>query len=207
MPLNLPLALRLEANKLVSTRPWLLFLELTLPDTSVLRFVRNTEDIPSFLGNTWIAFPFTVGDRGESSDGKIQTVTLRVSNVERALTPLIEANDGLVGSQVRLIVAHEGALTEDYTSLTLTYTIVATNLPDNIWIEFQLGAESPMRRRFPIFNAIPQHCAWVARFRGAECKYAGGDPTCTGTLNDCRGKSNTLNFGGRPGITGAPRFV
>lgn len=206
MPLPLPLALRLEANKLVSTRPWLLLLELTLPDTSVLRFVRNTEDI-TYLGNVWLAFPFTIGDRGESGDGKIQAVTLRISNVERALTSLIEANDGLVGSQIRLIVVHEGSLTEDHSALTLTYTIMATHLPDDIWIEFTLGAESPMRRRFPIFNAIPQHCAWVARFRGAECKYAGSDPTCTGTLTDCRSKSNTLNFGGRPGIAGAARFV
>lgn len=205
--LNLPLALRLEANKLVSTRPWLLLLELTLPDTSVLRFVRNTEDI-LFNGYTWTAYPFELGDQGESGDGKVQAVVLRASNVARALTPYLEANAGLVGAQVRLIVVHEGSLGEDYASLTLSYTIIATSLPPGgLWVEFTLGAENPMRRRFPLYAAVPLHCGWVAHFKGAECKYAGADTSCAGTLTACRAKSNSANFGGRPGITGAPRFV
>lgn len=206
MALTIPLALRLEANKLVGTRPWLLFLKITLPDTSELFLVRNTEDVV-YASQTWIAFPFDLGERGESGDAKVPSVTLRISNVERALTPLIEANEGLVGSQVQLIVVHEANLGADYTALTMTYTIIATHLPDNTWIEFTLGAESPMRRRFPLYQAIPQHCSWVAQFKGAECKYAGADATCEGTLNDCRSKLNTPNFGGRPGMGGAPRFV
>ena len=205
--LSLPLALRLEANKLVSTRPWLLLLELTLPSAAILRFVRNTEDV-TYGGYPWTAFPFTLGEQGESGDGKVQSVVLRASNVAQVLTPHLEAYSGLVGSQARLIVVHEGALAEDYSALTLTYTIIATQLPpDEMWVEFTLGAESPMRRRFPVHTAIPLHCNWVPRFKGAECKYAGGDSTCTGTLTACRAKSNSANFGGRPGITGAPRFV
>lgn len=207
MSLALPLALRLEANKLIATHPWLLLLELTLPDDSLLRFVRNTEDI-TYDGHTWTAYPFTIGDRSESSDGKVQTLVLRASNVARVLTPYLEASGGLVGCQVRLIVVHEGNLAETYSALTLVYDIVATQLPpDEQWVEFSLGAESPMRRRFPLYAAVPLHCAWVARFKGAECKYAGADATCDGSLSACRAKSNSANFGGRPGITGAPRFV
>lgn len=209
MALPLPLALRLEANKLVSTAPWLLLLELILPDATVLRFVRNTDDIECPIGSgiIWTAYPFDLGNRGESGDGKVQTVTLKVSNIARALTPYMEEYDGLVGSDVRLIVVHEANLSADYAALTLAYTIIAATLPDDIWIEFSLGAESPMRRRFPIYAAIPLHCGWVANFKGAECAYAGGDSTCPGTLTACRAKNNSGRFGGRPGITGAPRFV
>lgn len=205
--LDVPLALRLEANKLVQTRPWLVLLELTLPDASILRLVRNTDDIP-YNGYTWTAFPFTVDVVGESGDGKVQQVVLRASNVGQALTPYLEANDGLVGCQVRLITVHEGSLAEDYASLTLAYDIVATRLPPGAtWVEFTLGAENPMRRRFPPYAAVPLHCQWVANFKGAECKYAGADATCSGSLTACRLKNNSANFGGRPGITGAPRFV
>jgi phage-related protein len=206
MALNLPLALRLEANKLVSTAPWLLLCEITLPDTTVLRFVRNTDDI-TFAGHTWTAYPFTLGDQGESGDGKVQSVTLKVSNTQRALTPYMEQYGGLVGSGIRLMVVHDANLTEDYTALTLAYTIIAAHLPDDTWIEFTLGSESPMRRRFPIYAAVPLHCNWVAQFKGAECAYTGAATTCNGTLTDCRTKSNSGRFGGRPGITGAPRFV
>jgi phage-related protein len=207
MALALPLALRLEANKLASTLPWLLLLELTLPDASVLRFVRNTEDIV-FGGYTWTAYPFTLGDQGQSGDGKVQAVTLQAGNAARALTPYLEQYGGLVGSQVRLIVIHAGNLAADYALLTLAYDILACHIsPDGLWVEWSLGAENPMRRRFPTYVVVPLHCAWVARFKGAECAYAGADASCKGTLTDCRLKSNSARFGGRPGITGAPRFV
>lgn len=207
MALNLPLALRLEANKLTSTAPWLLLLQVTLPDTSVLRFVRNTDDI-AFDGHVWTAYPFVLGTQGQSGDGKVQSVTLRVGNASRALTNSLETYGGLVGSAVELLVVHDNHLTEDYTALTLNYAITATTLPpDETWVEFTLGAESPMRRRFPIFGAIPYHCNWVAHFKGAECAYVGADATCTGTLTACRLKNNSARFGGRPGLTGAPRFV
>ncbi len=205
MALNLPLALRLEANKLVSIAPWLLLCEIILPNASVLRFVRNTDDI-TYSGYTWTAYPFDLGDTGQSGDGKVQSVTLRASNVARSLTAYLEAYAGLVGCAVRLIVVHAANLTADYSALTLAYTITACHV-DEHWAEFTLGAESPMRRRFPIYAAVPLHCSWVANFKGAECAYAGADAHCTGSLTDCRSKSNSARFGGRPGITGAPRFV
>lgn len=201
--LILPLALRLEKNKLVSTAPWLLLLAVTLPDASVLRLAKNTEDV-TFGGNVYTAFAFDLGDVRSGGDGRIQGVTLKVANPERMLQSYMEANDGLIGCAVTLAVVHADNLASDYTELTLNYDVLAADSAAD-WITFTLGAENPLRRRFPLHVAIPFSCNW--RFKGAECAYAGSATTCARTLDACRNLANTARFGGRPGITGAARFV
>lgn len=201
--LTLPLALRLEKNKLVSTAPWLMLLAVTLPDASVLRLAKNTENV-TFGGNTYTAFAFDLGDVRSGGDGRIQGVTLKVANPERMLQPYMEANDGLVGCAVTLAVVHADNLASDYTELTLSYDVLAAESGAD-WITFTLGAENPLRRRFPLQVAIPFSCNW--RFKGEECAYAGSATTCARTLDACRNLANTARFGGRPGITGAARFV
>ena len=201
--INLPLALRLEKNKLVSTAPWLLLLSVTLPDASVIRLVKNTEDV-TFGGNVYIAFAFELGDVRSGGDGRIQGVTLKVANPGRVLQPYLEANDGLVGCAVTLAVVHADNLASDYTELTLAWDVLAAESAED-WITFTLGAENPLRRRFPLHVAIPFSCNW--QFKGAECAYAGTATSCARTLDACRRLANTARFGGRPGITGAARVV
>lgn len=201
--LNLPLALRVEKNKLVSTAPWLILLDVTLPDTSHIRLVRNTSDVP-YNGDMYTAFAFELGDVKGGGDGKISGVQLRVANPQRALQPYMEQYSGLVGCAVRLMVVHADNLTEDYADLTLDWTVMGANSgPD--WVTFALGEANPLRRRFPLYSALPRSCQWV--FKGAECAYAGIATTCGRNLDDCRTLGNSARFGGRPGITGAPRFV
>lgn len=201
--LNLPLALRIEKNKLVSTAPWLILVAVTLPDASVIRLARNTDDVV-FGGNTYAAFAFELGDVRSGGDGRIQGVTLRVANPERALQPYLEAHDGLVGCAVSLMVVHAGNLASDYTELTLSWDVLAAESAED-WITFTLGAENPMRRRFPLQVAIPFSCNWG--FKSAECAYAGAVTSCARTLDACRALGNSVRFGGRPGIVGAARFV
>jgi len=201
--LNLPLALRTEKNKLISTAPWLLLLTVTLPDASVIRLVRNNENV-TFSGDVYYAFEFDIGEIRNGGDGRIQGVSLKVANPERALQPYMEAHDGLVGCAVVLAVVHADNLASDYTELTLNYTVLAADSTAE-WITFALGAENPLRRRFPLQAAIPYSCNWG--FRSAECAYAGSATTCARTLFACRVLDNTARFGGRPGITGAPRFI
>jgi phage-related protein len=209
--LTLPSVLILEKNKLVSTLPWVTLLEITLPTpqdgTSVIRLAQNNDIVP-YAGNDWTPYAFKLSERGQSGDGKIQSVSLQVANPARALTPFIEAQGGLVGAQVRIIVVHAGNLGVDYTALTLAYIVLACT-PGDEWATFQLGAESPMRKRFPLLAANPMHCSWNAlgQFKGVECAYTGGDTACEGTLAACRTKSNSKRFGGRPGAQGSPRFV
>lgn len=201
--LNLPLALRLEKNKLVSTAPWLILLALTLPDATVIRLVRNTDDA-IFGGNVYTAFAFELGDTRSAGDGRIQGVTLKVANPGRALQPYMEAYDGMVGCPVTLMVVHADNLASDYTELTLAWEVLAAESAED-WIVFTLGAENPLRRRFPLQVAIPFSCNWP--FKGAECGYTGAVTSCARTLDACRGLSNSVRFGGRPGIVSAARFV
>lgn len=200
--LNLPLALRLEKNKLVSTAPWLILLTVTLPDASVIRLVRNTEDV-TFGGNVYTAFAFELGDVRSGGDGRIQGVSLKVANPGRALQPYLEANDGLVGCPVTLAVVHADNLASDYTELTLAWDVLSSSAAGD-WIEFILGTENPLRRRFPLQAAIPFSCNWA--FKSVECAYAGGATSCARTLDACRALNNSARFGGRPGIVGAVRF-
>lgn len=201
--LNLPLALRLEKNKLISTAPWLILLALTLPDSTVIRLVKNTDDV-TFGGNVYTAFAFELGDTRSAGDGSIQGVTLRVANPARALEPYLEQFEGAVGCPVTLMVVHADNLASDYTELTLSYDVLGTDPADD-WVTFTLGAENPLRRRFPLQVAIPFSCNWP--FKGVECGYAGAAVSCARTLNACRVLNNSARFGGRPGIVGAARFV
>lgn len=201
--LNLPLALRLEKNKLISTAPWLILIMLTLPDASVVRLVRNTEDV-TFGGNLFTAFAFEMGDTRSGGDGRIQGVTLKVANPGRALQPYMEAHDGLVGCAVTLIVVHADNLASDYTELTLAWNVISSTSAED-WIEFTLGAENPLRRRFPLQAAIPLSCNW--EFKGVECAYSGTVTSCARTLHSCNALANSARFGGRPGIVGAARFI
>lgn len=200
--LNLPLVLRVEKNKLVSTAPWLLLLDVTLPDTTHIRLAKNTEDV-TFGGNLYAAFAFDLGDIKSGSEGAVPSVTLEVYNPAQALTPFLEAHGGLVGCAVSMYVVHADNLGEDYTDLTLTFTVLASNLKGEK-VQFSLGAENPMRRRFPLFSILPNSCGWT--FKGAECAYAGSATSCDRMLQTCRSLNNTSRFGGRPGILGAPKF-
>lgn len=200
--LNLPLALRIEKNKLVSTAPWLLLLDVTLPDASHIRLARNTDDVV-FGGETYTAFAFELDEVKTGGDGRIQGVGLRVANPARALQPYLEAHEGLIGCAVTVAVVHAANLAEDHTELMLSWEILAAQ-PDANWINFTLGAMNPLRRRFPLLMAAPRSCHWM--YKGAECASTHVATTCARTLDACRTLGNSHRFGGRPGATGAPRF-
>jgi phage-related protein len=201
--LNLPLALRLEKNKLVSTAPWLLLLTLTLPDASVVRLARNTEDV-TFGGHLYSAFAFDLGEIRSGGDGKIQGVSLRVANPARAFAVYMDTYAGLVGCALTLVVVNADNLAEDHSELTLNWTVIASQV-DEDWVTFTLGEENPLRRRYPLYSAMPANCSWI--FKGVECAYSGGVTFCDRSLDNCRILSNSARFGGRPGIVGAPKFI
>jgi phage-related protein len=72
---------------------------------------------------------------------------------------------------------------------------------ENYSIEFTLGAENPLALRFPYRQQFRNRCEWV--YKGNECRYAGGLPSCDLTLdgdNGCRVHNNTYNFGGFFGL-------
>jgi len=206
--LNLPLALRIEKNKLVSTAPWVLLVDLTLPTkpgeivAEHICICKNTDDV-TFKGYVYTAFSFDVGESRSGMDGKVPSVSLTVANQNSILTPLVEQYGGMVGFPVTVHVVHTDNLSSDYSDLSLNYVVQAASLSDTS-ITFTMGAENPMRRRFPLYSALPKSCGWI--FKGAECNYGGHVTACDRTLTACKELGNTGRFGGRPGLMGAAKF-
>jgi phage-related protein len=69
---------------------------------------------------------------------------------------------------------------------------------DSMWATFTLGASNPFNRRFPQARILKNHCRFI--FKDAWCGYAGGQTTCDKTLTRCRALSNSIRFGGFPGV-------
>jgi len=145
---SLPASLILEKNKLASPNPWLVLLTITLTDSTVLRFVRNTDDI-TYKGNVYTAFPFEITPSKQDNRGEIPTVTLTVSNVSQLLEPYLDEQDGGVGASVVITVLNAARLDEDYAELEMTFDVLAC------------------------YMYLAQHCGFV--YEGAECGYVGKD--------------------------------
>jgi len=200
---TLPASLIVEKNKLHSTDPWLILLEITLPDTTVFRLVRNTEDVV-FIGNTYTAFPFELSMVEANATGQIPQVTLKVCNITRLLTPHLESQDGGLNSTVTVTVVNTALLSEDYSELDMDFTVMGCEA-DAIWVTWTLGMANPLNRRFPLYRFLANHCAWtftggLAVGENVECAYVGAFTTCNRTLAECVARSNTARFGGFLGM-------
>ncbi len=200
---SLAAALILEKNKLSSTSPWLIFLDLDIGGTS-LYLVQNIENI-SFGGHDYTAFPFTLDTWTETTQGDVPQLKIQVSNVSRIIQVYAEAVVGAVDSTVTLYLVNSDNLGEDYADLTLNFRIVKTEC-DAMWVTFYLGLPSPMHMRFPRYRYFGEHCNWI--FKGAECGYTGATTTCDRTFSTCGTLQNTERFGGFIGLSRSGiRFV
>jgi len=110
--------------------------------------------------------------------------------------------DGAVTS-----TAEDGAVTDELYDISnpdpeavFEYELTLSKM-NSTWATFVLGASNPFRRRFPAHRMMKNHCRH--RFKDVLCKYVGATTTCDKTLTACRamnGGSNSVNFGGFPGI-------
>jgi len=168
---SLPASLILEKNKLASPNPWLVLLTITLTDSTILRFVRNTKDV-TYKGNVYTAFPFEITPAKQDNRGEIPTVTLTVSNVTQLLEPYLDEQDGGVGASVVITVINAAHLDEDYAELEMAFDVLACYSTAES-VVFTLGAPNPLRQQFPLRMYLAQHCGFV--YEGAECGYVGKD--------------------------------
>lgn len=202
MPLTLSSAIALAKNKLSDGGAWLCLLEIQFHDvgSTVLRLVRNTEDIV-WDGETWTAYPFDLDEARQSSDGSVQSVTIRVSNVLRAVQRHIEALDGMGAAEVILRVVYSEEL-DEAAVIEETFSVGKISCTAE-WVSIELQPENLWVRRCPRYTYSRQNCRW--QFKSTECGYSGATATCNKTLAACAamtGGSNTERFGGFPGIPG-----
>ena len=93
------------------------------------------------------------------------------------------------------------ALDASIPALEADYELLASHADEN-WLYFTLGIPNPMGQRYPLRDYSSSICPWAHpdHFKGVRCQYAGGDGSCTGTLEDCNTKGNAVYWGGEIGM-------
>lgn len=226
MPRTLPTVLKQEKNALASTNAWVVLLDITFKKTiengmpvdtydtaNIQHIVNNTKEIV-FNNITYTPYNFMINLPAGDSKGKLNNVTLTISNVAQVFQYFLEGSSGDpnitytvggVGAKVTMYVintGHTGNLS-DYIDLTLNYSVLSTTANAN-YITFTLGTQNPLLLRFPQQRFISYHCAW--QFKSVECAYDGGDTECSRTYDACLlkintdTKNNTKRFGGFIGL-------
>ncbi len=189
-------AAKLEKNKLSGDSVWIILLEIDFDSSNVVRVCKNTEDIV-WNNQTWVAFPFELDAKVDSSKGEIPTVQIRVSNVNKLMQSYAEQYDGAVGKTVILRLVNSNHLDVTTPEIEETFTITAVDTDDE-WVYITLSILNPFLVQFPRQKYIKNFCRFT--FKGARCQYAGTATTCNHTLEDCKAKGNEQHFGGFPGI-------
>jgi len=128
-------------------------------------------------------------------------LSLTVSNVLRAVESYILDTNGAVGSTVTIRIVYSEALDQGAV-IEESFTVLKTTCNAEV-VEFELGAENLLLRKFPKEVYFRHNCRW--KFKSTECGYAGATTTCNRTMGACidlDGGSNISRFGGFPGIPG-----
>jgi len=152
-------------------------------------------DTVVYQGKVYSPGAVKLGSISTGSDGRLGDVSLTVGIGHDDSMPMKLVEDfALVGQSVVIHTIIEGA--SDRPSMTFK---IKSAKPSKGKIDFTLSlgfgyflAQIPGRT---IYQNICRHM-----FRGTRCKYHGGLTTCEHTFEDCKERSNTVNFGGFPGV-------
>ena len=189
-------------NKLYNIYPWLLLLDIVIPSTPEVTFhiVNNTENV-TFAGVTYTAYRFSIQLPSQTSAGDIPETALYVFDIKDTIREYIETLNGGYNTTVKLtIINAEFIDTVAYAAdLIKNFDLLSVEIAEDAVI-FYLGAPNPLRDPYPEFEYNPLYCAHVSRYKGFECKCTYPLDTCGGTLDNCRERNNSSNFGGQPGL-------
>lgn len=199
MPKDIPQSITIQKNLISSTYPWLILLDIFLPDNTSFYLVNNNENI-TFESRTYTKCRFGFSPGEEIMSGEIPTFKLRIADVQRLFEYYIQKYRGGIDSSVIVRIVNTADLTADYSSLTIELSIQNVDREGFEWLNFTLGAPNPMIMEFLQIIYSPNHCNWVQKYKGYRCGYSGSLPDCTGTLEDCRIHNNSKRYGGHFGL-------
>ncbi len=208
--MSLSLAAIQAKNSLHTNGIWFILLSLYSPKLNLhIYLVSNTSDVV-WKGTRYQAFPMKIGEFKEGIKGKLPSLSLQVSNVQRIIQGYVEQDpDFGSGWDVTLDVIFEptpesnGDVVTDVDS-ELSMSFVSTGVScDESWVNITLGVENPLREQMPHRKLSPSNCQATFKDAVSGCPYVGTDSTCTKTLSDCEtkfGEGNDIPFLGFPGI-------
>ena len=195
---TLPASIILEKNKLATGSAWIILIDINIGGGTILNYTTNNE-IVTFGGLPYTPIPIEISATKENSRGEFPTITLSISNVTKVLLTYLETYNGLTGKEITIRVVNSAYLSADYTELEVIFIVLSTSV-SSMWVSFQLGMPSPIRKRFPLERFMAVQCNWSDHFGGAECTYSGEASICDGSYRRCKELLNTVHFGGHPGI-------
>lgn len=198
---HLTVATILEVNRISSDVAFVEFVEVDVLNGSgalveTLRFCRNTENLV-FRGNLYIAADFSFSVKQNA--GEETNVQMSAFDPTGILRSRMEQFEGGVGFPVRLHIVNTAALNGP-AEISETFQIIGASAK-GYDVSIQLGAENPLRMRFPLGLQFRDRCRFV--YKGGRCKYAGPLATCDYTYdgaNGCTAHANQANFGGFRGL-------
>ena len=198
---NIPSFMHKDLIDPYSGGAWLWLCEINISGYAVQRIAKNTEDVV-YDGTTFTKGNFDGGQQSLSGDGSIPRDILRVAqDRDKTLENIVNESKGGDDGQVKIIRTCEKFLEYSVGALEAEYDILTAG-SDVEWVTFVLGMPNPFVQRIPLWLYSSKLCplATPTLFKGVRCQYAGVDPTCTGLLEDCHTKGNTIHWGAEIGL-------
>jgi phage-related protein len=199
MPYNFSKAGLIQKNMLSNDLPWVLLIELQLPDGTSIYFCKNN-DVVTWNSIAWEPIPVLFSNNTQDMKS-MSTFTIQVSNINGVVQEYLEANNGLVDCVVVTRLVHMSYLTSTTPEMEESFNIQKSNY-DEQWVTFTLGADFWMYYRALADRYFPDFCCW--KYGSIKCGVPAATlttyPTCAHTLSDCTARGNTTRFGGYPGM-------
>lgn len=200
---HLTVATIIEINRISSDVAFVELIEIDVKDNEgvvveTIRICRNNENL-TFGGDIYFAADFTINISQKA--GEETSVSLSAFDPTGVLLSKMEEYEGGVGSDVRLHIVNTARL-DDPPEISEEFEIIGASTK-GYQVTIQLGAENPLRRRFPMGQQYRNRCRHT--YKGTRCKYAGGITTCDYSFdgaNGCKVHANEVNFGGYRGLGG-----
>lgn len=167
-----------------------------------LNLAENDEEI-TFNGVLYSPFPISVGSIKESSQGEELSLDIVVGNISRLIEGYLQTYD-LRRKKVTITYVHRDHLSDTDVKYVETFYVQKYSSSQSV-VTFTLrpisGLFNLLQLKLPLGTVTRGGCEWAARgrFKGTECKYAGADTSCNGSLQQCRLYSNVENYGAFPG--------
>jgi len=164
--------------------------------TDDLNLAGYDEDVV-YDGITYFKFPVTHEYVGENSEGRIDQVRVRLSNVSRLIQLYLEGLD-FRGKKVVIRTVWRDELADpdahmDEVFYIDNYSADEKNVEFSLTSKFDvLGTDLPARR----FSR--NYCMW--KFKSVECGYTGAETSCDKTKQRCKVLANYLRFGAFPSV-------
>tara|TARA_R100001086_G_scaffold249921_1_gene191835 strand:- start:678 stop:1295 length:618 start_codon:yes stop_codon:yes gene_type:complete len=200
MARHLTVASVIETHNIASEAAYIILIECDIiQDGSVaetIRICNNTENL-TYDGEEYVAASFTMDVKQEN--GEEPGVTLASFDPTGVLRQRIEEFNGGVGFPVRMMVVNANNL-DNPAEITEEFIITGASA-QGYGISLTLGAENPLRMRFPLRVMFRNRCSF--KYKGPRCKYAGAMGSCDYTFdgaNGCQAHGNEANFGGFRGL-------